>query len=252
MHSFLSASGMERWSKCPGSVRLHRSTPPELIPPSSIYAVEGTIAHQICEGTKYNVPIVRHQGYDIKINDEMHNAVDIFTRYVNNIENDNSVIFSMSECQLGPSKLHSELFGTADKIILTKGGSLFVIDFKYGKNKPVAVEYNLQLQLYAFLTLEYVYERFRPIDIPVITQVSLVIIQPRYMAEPIRTWTVPVTRITHTFKSYLLDCVSKTELPDAELIEGSHCWFCPAKNLCPIKKQKQDEKLLTLFEPIKE
>ena len=44
-HALLSASASERWICCPPSVRLEEQFPES----TSVYAEEGTLAHEICE-----------------------------------------------------------------------------------------------------------------------------------------------------------------------------------------------------------
>lgn len=45
VHALLSASGSKQWLHCPPSVRLQENFPNE----SSVYAEEGTFAHEVCE-----------------------------------------------------------------------------------------------------------------------------------------------------------------------------------------------------------
>src|SRR5436190_23896954 len=45
-HSELAPSAASRWMVCPGSIRLCRIVPPA---PSSSYAAEGTLAHELAE-----------------------------------------------------------------------------------------------------------------------------------------------------------------------------------------------------------
>lgn len=45
VHALLSASSSKQWLHCPPSVRLQEGFPNE----SSVYAAEGTFAHEVCE-----------------------------------------------------------------------------------------------------------------------------------------------------------------------------------------------------------
>ena len=48
-HALLTASGSKRWLNCPPSARLEENFPNE----NSVYAEEGTWAHELCEYMVY-------------------------------------------------------------------------------------------------------------------------------------------------------------------------------------------------------
>ena len=85
-HSPLGPSLAKRWWNCPGSIALCATQPPSK---SGEAAVEGTVAHALCEelvigrttiaGLMARVgQIVKEEGFDIPITDEMVNAAIMY------------------------------------------------------------------------------------------------------------------------------------------------------------------------------
>lgn len=208
---------MSRWSNCPGSVRLSEGIPKT----TSSYAEEGTLAHAFAEewlrsGLK-DPPA--------KCDAEMAENIKIYVEKIRQEYRDADRVYF--EHRFDISRLHPGLFGTADCVLyFEKTKTLKVFDLKYGAGVPVEAVGNVQLQYYglgAMLSLGLVCK-----------DIELTIVQPRCAHEdgPIRTWAFEAVTMID-FMADLLEAALATEKPDAPLVAGSHCKFCPAAGVCP-------------------
>lgn len=220
---------MERWSACPGSVRLSEG----IASTSSVYAEEGTKAHELASllllGEKVDIP-----------DEEMADAIDVYVTDMLNRAKGNKLHV---EHRFDLSKVHPGCFGTADCVIWdAKRRHLIVADFKYGAGIPVEVKDNKQLRFYglgALVDLGY----------PART-VELVVIQPRcYHPEgPVRSETIDAIDMLD-FKVDLIQFAKATEDPNAALKSGEHCKFCPAAGVCPLLHEQALAAAKTVFSP---
>lgn len=223
-HSRIGASSMHRWAECPGSVRLSAGIPNR----SSKYAEEGTEAHEVA------AKLLSIQGIDLsKVDLEMLEAVEVYTDAV---MADSVGCKLLVEHRFDLTSIHPGLFGTCDAIIFDeKNKTLKVYDYKHGAGIPVEVfedgKGNPQLMYYglgALLSTSF------PCD-----TVELVIVQPRcpHSKGVIRRWSCPSIDLLD-FAADLKEFAMKTEAPDAVLVPGDHCRFCPASGICPAIKNK--------------
>ena len=180
-HALLSASSAKKWMNCPASARLEEQLPDE----ESEYAAEGTLAHAICELKLTKLFIDRNmtdRTYKSRMSKlqkdplyqkEMDGFTDMYVDHVMEIANSFPVAPTVAvEKRLDYSAWAPEGFGTGD-CILVAGTELHVVDFKYGKGKPVSAEDNPQLKLYGLGALREI-----SIIFPIRT-VVLHIVQPR-------------------------------------------------------------------------
>ncbi len=228
-HSKIGASSMHRWAACPGSVRLSKDIPNT----SSKYAEEGTLAHDLAADL-LNLELRGNDGGDIAdfhakwtdIDPEMHENVKIYVEEFLKEAFATPGWFSV-ERKFNLSNLHPGLFGTADGIIYQESIKVLQVwDFKYGQGIPVEPENNEQLMYYGLGALM---ETKAPCS-----DVELVICQPRcpHPEGPIRKWRLSVTDLID-FAADLIDAAKRTEDPNAGLVPGDHCRFCPASPTCP-------------------
>lgn len=244
-HSDRGASSSKRWMTCRGSVRLCRQVPPSA---GSFYATQGTAAHGLSEFCLW--PLVHmnckpKRAKDARaefvkdnpkwaeyVDDEMVEAVQVYVDYVWNTFGAGIMRGELRvsmESRLSLESLAPEcagMFGTADLVIVDeRNGRVWVIDYKHGAGVVVEVEGNTQTLYYALaVTLS--------LKTPV-SSVTSVIVQPRGLhGEPIREATADMVDMVE-FTAELLDAARATMEPDAPLVSGSHCRFCPAAALCP-------------------
>lgn len=155
VHALLSASSSKQWLHCPPSVRLQENFPNE----SSVYAEEGTFAHEICEYKvrKYLHERVKRPQSEEFDTEEIEQITDVYAEFVISIieqmlENGCEPLAFVEE-RVDYSHIAPSGFGTADMLIIGKDengrGLLHVCDFKTGKGVFVDADHNSQMMLYA-------------------------------------------------------------------------------------------------------
>lgn len=221
-HSTLGASSYSRWKACPGSVKLSEGAASR----SSVYADEGTRAHDLAEKILNGKPIGEA---DL----EMLAAVRVYTDFVDRLTKPGMV--RKIEQKFDLTKYHPKLFGTADAVLYEKG-HLVVVDYKHGQGIAVDVKDahgvpNVQLMYYAVGALHV-------LAVP-IQSIEIVIVQPRcfHADGPIRSLNVTPYQALEFIADLIADAKA-TESPDAPLNPGSHCRWCPAQPTCPEIRKK--------------
>lgn len=145
-HALCSASGASRWLNCLGSVGLCTKVPPR---PTSIYALEGTRAHELAEvflGQWQKGGAFEAQGFE----PDMIAHVKGYIEFVKTKSKEFSTPPTIRiEKQV---TLHKDLsmWGTADVVMIGERQEEShgkIIDFKYGKTRVVAKD-NPQLAYY--------------------------------------------------------------------------------------------------------
>lgn len=135
------------------------------------------------------------------------------------------------------------MFGTNDASILLMFDLLRVYDYKHGQGVIVEVENNSQEMYYALGIAHEVDWCF--------AELELVIVQPRapHSDGPVRRWTCTAAEL-RVFEEELRVAALATEDPDATLVAGDHCGFCPAAPYCPALKSKAFEVAALDFQAI--
>lgn len=231
---------MSRWEKCPGSVRLSAQCPSK----SSVYADEGTLAHELAEESIRAVVENRHFEFDQKkYSADMIEAVLVYRHYFINEVLSKTIEWRI-EHAFDMGKIYPGLFGTADCVAYYPEQKLLrVIDYKHGAGVAVEVKNNRQLMYYALGALTTL--GYKP-DL-----VELVIVQPRCPHEdgPIRWWKLETLDL-YGFMTDLVAAAKRTEEPNAPLISGDHCRWCPASGICPELNRKTMALTQTHFSPV--
>lgn len=246
-HAILSPSSAKRWIHCTPSALLAEAAGSK----SSVYAEEGTLAHEIAE---YALTQYLNGAYDpiideaLPIKDE-HLKNPLFSIDMANYIRDycDYVIGENYEMQKadGLSKMFLERkvditdyapdsFGSVD-VTLVSDKTIHIIDLKYGAGVKVTADHNEQMMLYALGTLKAAASKD-------ITNIRMTIAQ---------------VRLDHydTFemsKGELLDWAEKVLKPAAKAaiqgkgkqVIGSWCGFCPVKAQC----RAQRDAILADFE----
>lgn len=225
-HALLAPSSSNRWLKCLGSVSLSVDFPDK----SSIYAQEGTAAHELCEkGLKSKVKSIQDLKLpstinDFEVNDEMIESAEV---YIQTIRNDLKRSYKNVKAEI-KFELTDYIWGTVDAYCV-KGDTAYVYDFKYGKGVVVAAEDNTQLMIYALGAIK---------DTPEIKKVKLTIVQPRADTESMVRSVTYTAKYLNQFKSEVLrveeDILSSEP---SKLVVGDHCRWCRAKAICPEQKK---------------
>lgn len=236
-HAKLSASGASRWATCPGSVQMEDGIPDK----ESIYAQEGTLAHEMSElklkhyldpkgfgKRKLNAAIKK-----LKENELYQAEMDSFTdTYVDFIK-EKALSFSSNpyieiEKRVDFSRWVDGGFGTCD-CILIHGSTLSIIDLKYGKGVPVSSEQNEQLILYALGA----YDAFNLIYN--LDKIEMNIVQPRI--NNFSTWEISLTELL-LWGDYFKVQAEKALGGNGELVPSAKaCKFCKARDICTARAE---------------
>ena len=210
---------MHRWSQCAGSVKLSIGIPNK----SSIFADEGTRAHELA------ADLLNNRALPKDLDDDMLEGI---LKYVEVVRSDAGSEPILVEQRFDLSSLYPGMFGTADAVIYHQQEKLLrVIDLKFGKGIIVEPERNPQMMFYALGAMI-------SLDSPC-EQIELVIIQPRanHVDGFTRRWQL-TRKLLLEFKKDLVRYAKATEDPNAPLVSGEHCRFCPAAGICPELKSK--------------
>ena len=236
-HAFLTASGSSRWLACTPSAKLEKEFPDT----TSEAALEGTLAHEICE-------IKARQKFFVK-GDTGYIAKSAATRELNKLRKDPLYIDEMEgftddyvdeldvhalefpekpyiafETKLDLSDWIPEGFGTADCIMIG-GDTLLIADFKFGKGVKVDAENNTQMRLYALGA----WKKFSMIY--GIRRVKMVIIQPRLSVNA-SVWEIPVEDLIG-FGEYVKERAAMAMAGEGDFNPGEEqCQFCRANQRC--------------------
>ena len=229
VHALLSASSSKQWLHCPPSVRLQENFPNE----SSVYAEEGTFAHEVCEYKvrKYLKERVKRPQSEEYDTEEIEQITDVYAEFVISIieqmrENGCEPLAFVEE-RVDYSHIAPSGFGTADMLIIGKDengrGLLHVCDFKTGKGVFVDADHNSQMMLYAIGALA-AYGFLYDIEI-----VRMSIIQPRL--DNISTFECSRQELEAWGESIKPTALLAFE-GKGEQHPGDWCRFCRAKPVC--------------------
>lgn len=242
-HARISPSAASRWIHCPGSVKATEHLPDT----TSVYAQEGTLAHEICEmklrhhfhlpmrgqsrpvGKKTLEAFLERSRKNELYAPEMDGHTDEYVELIVDIANGSDGVDAvLVEARVDLDPYVPDGFGSADCILLT-GTMLHVFDFKYGKGVPVSAEGNPQLRLYglgAYRMLSYFYD---------ITDIVTHVVQPRlgaYSYENIRR------NDLLKWADYIQPQAIKAHLGVEEFAAGDWCRFCKIKATCRTRAEQ--------------
>lgn len=239
-HSIYSASGAHRWMSCPPSAQLEQQFPNE----TSVYAEEGTAAHDLAEHKLKKALKMRSKKPTSKYqSDEMDEMTDMYVEYclglIENAKETCPDLQILIEQKLDFSDYVPEGFGTGD-LVVVGSGTLHVVDLKYGRGVIVSAEKNPQMMLYALGALslfDMLYD---------IKKVSMVIVQPR--VDNFSTWEITVEELMKWAEEELKPKALLASTGGGEFCAGDHCRFCRAKNQCRARAVKNLELLRYEFQ----
>lgn len=229
VHAVLSASSSKQWLHCPPSVRLQENFPNE----SSVYAAEGTFAHEVCEYKvrRYLHERVKRPQSEEFDTEEIEQITDIYAEFVITIieqmRQNGCEPLAFVEERVNYSHIAPSGFGTADMLIIGKDengkGLLHVVDFKTGKGVFVDANHNSQMMLYALGGLAaygFIYE---------IETVRMSIVQPRL--DNISTFECSRSELEEWGES--IKPIAKLAYEGkGEQKPGDWCRFCRVKPVC--------------------
>lgn len=246
-HAILSPSSAKRWINCTPSALLAEAAGSK----SSVYAEEGTLAHEIAE---YALTQYLEGLYDpitdeeLPVNDE-HIKNPLFSIDMANYirEYCEFVIEEGYEIQKadGPCKMLLERrvditdyapgsFGSVD-VTLVSDKMLHIIDLKYGAGVKVFAGHNEQMMLYALGALKAAASKD-------INSIRMTIAQVRL--DHYDTFEMPKGRLLDWAEKVLKPAAKMAIQGEGKQVVGSWCGFCPVKAQC----RAQRDAILADFE----
>ena len=149
VHALLSASSSKQWLHCTPSARLQEQFPNE----SSVYAAEGTFAHEVCEYKvrKYLKERVKRPQSEEYYTEEIDQITDVYAEFVigviEEMKRNGCEPLVMVEEKVNYSHIAPSGFGTADMLIIGKDengkGVLHIADFKTGQGVFVDADHKI-------------------------------------------------------------------------------------------------------------
>lgn len=234
-HSKFSASGAERWFKCPGSVQLSEGLPDK----SSVWAEEGTRAHEVLEVLLIGLQQFATPQCPRSVPLEMFQHGINAAKFIFGLHHDTVGSELLVETRIYLKFIHPEMFGTFDGAVVDHFGTLHVFDYKYGAGVAVGPKQNLQMIFYGIGLAHQYNWNFK--------RVRLWIIQPRIKGyDGPMFWELTIQEL----KNYVEDfqrAVDRVEAEPTTYAEGGHCHWCKAKKICPLKQQAKLEQAQMIF-----
>lgn len=243
-HALLSASGASRWLNCTPSARLEEGHGENK---TSIYAEEGTLAHELSElylrkdvlciidDAQFEDALEVIMGNDL-FSEEMLDTIPTYTDYCTSQYAEALTVDALAameiEQKLDLTAYIPDSFGTADCIIVSNG-VLEVIDLKYGKGVPVYADWNKQLMLYGLGALSKYDIMYN------ITSVKLTIVQPRI--DNISSFTILVSDLLIWANEEVIPKAKLAFDGEGELCAGDWCRWCGVRNRCRKLYEQQTE-----------
>nr|DAG52170.1 MAG TPA: Protein of unknown function (DUF2800) [Caudoviricetes sp.] len=246
-HAILSPSSAKRWINCTPSALLAEAAGSK----SSVYAEEGTLAHEIAE---YALTQYLNGAYDpimdeaLPIKDE-HLKNPLFSIDMANYIRDycDYVIGENYEMQKadGLSKMFLERkvditdyapdsFGSVD-VTLVSDETIHIIDLKYGAGVKVTADHNEQMMLYALGALKAAASKD-------ITNIRMTIAQVRL--DHYDTFEMSKGELLEWAEKVLKPAAKAAIRGEGKQVIGSWCGFCPVKAQC----RAQRDAILADFE----
>ena len=226
-HALLSPSAAKRWVTCPGSVRLHKGLPEEK---PSVYAAEGTIAHELAElslrkpGVNIEKLLPEVKGSTV----EMASYIKLYRDFVLSEHSSASNLLIETKVTLKSYGL-DQCWGTGDAIIIKPYKGVHIIDLKYGKGLAVYPKDNFQMMIYALgaLALE-----------PEAPEITMSIFQPRLSTKP-NTYAVTAEYLKQWCIDILRPAAQQALSDDGPLNPSKEaCRWCRVKATCPELKRQ--------------
>lgn len=237
-HALLSPSAAERWLHCTLAPRLEATLPEK----TSEYAMEGTLAHSVCELTaKLHFKKVKKVSYTATIkrlkqdtlwNDEMLNTAEVYVGHLMEkaitFKHESYIAF---EVKVDLSDYIPEGFGRCDCTIFGDD-TLIITDYKHGKGVSVSAENNSQMMLYALGALKL----YRPLFGNAIKNVVMCIDQPRINSY--ECWSCTTDELLAWGES-IKPIAQMAFMGLGEYKTGDWCRFCRANGQCKAQTQQQ-------------
>lgn len=238
-HAILSPSSAKRWINCTPSALLAEAAGSK----SSVYAEEGTLAHEIAEYalTKYlngiydpiidEAPPIKDEHFRNPLfSIDMANYIRKYCEFV--IEESYDIQRADGPCKMFLERkvditdYAPDSFGSVD-VILVSDKMLHIIDLKYGAGVKVFADHNEQMMLYALGALKAAASKD-------INSIRMTIAQVRL--DHYDTFEIPKGRLLDWAEKVLKPAAKAAIQGKGKQVIGSWCQFCPVKAQCRVQR----------------
>lgn len=234
-HSRLAPSSAKQWVNCTASIKFIQDNA-DRIPEdqSSVYANEGTIAHEWCSNILDGLNDISEVPEDMQ--PHVAGYVELAERLTT--EKDNRFI----EAKV-PLFYKPEDKGTVDFALLSDE-RVYILDLKYGQGVIVEAKGNMQLAVYAMSLIQEYEDLY---DFTDETLVTMTIFQPRtYEGSPMKIWAVSLAQLKD-FCRTIEEAAIDIKVGDTDVLKfapsDSACQWCPAKGICKARAEHFSGKL---------
>ena len=237
-HALLSPSAAARWLNCTLAPRLEATIPEK----TSEYAMEGTLAHSVCEATaKLHFKKIKKASHTATIkrlkqdslwNDEMLTTAETYAGHL--LERAMAFKhepYTAFEIKVDLSDYIPEGYGRCD-CTMFGDDTLIITDYKHGKGVAVSAENNPQMKLYALGALKL----YRPLFGDAIKNVQMCIDQPRINSY--ESWSCTTEELLE-WGEFIKPIAQRAFMGFGEYKAGEWCRFCRANGQCRAQAEQQ-------------
>lgn len=220
-HALLSASSSHRWLACPPSAVAADAYPAQ----DTEFTREGTIAHEVAEivaSGKRLPENAQRDGIAEGVTQEMIDHAKGYADYIQEQTKSKDAAVLLEQ-RVDFSPWVPQGFGTADCVIV-QGGTVTVIDYKYGQGVPVSAVENPQMRLYALGAYNLLS------DIYDIDTIEMHIYQPRI--NNISSDSLTAAELLIWANETVKPAAAQASKGVGEYSPGDHCKFCPHAGRC--------------------
>lgn len=229
-HALLSASASHRWIECPPSAKICAEIAEKEGEGSSVFAAEGTDAHELCEhklkkllGMETKDPTENLDYYNQEMEEHANDYASFVMEKVVGVKEYCKDPLVLVEQRVDFSRWVPDGFGTADCLIIADK-VLNVVDFKYGLGVLVSAVKNPQMFCYALGALE-LFDGIYDIE-----EIRLTIFQPR--KANISEYEISKKELKEWADKVLSPAAKLAFEGKGDFAAGAHCQFCKIKHEC--------------------
>jgi len=236
-HAAASPSSAEMWMNCPASVTLADGR----TRPSSLYAKEGTAAHQIAEmvlaGELFPPGRITVEGSEFIVGLPMLRALNPYIDFVQKLVDGGADVRVEQRVRLDWAD--GLVWGTTD-CVGKRGGVLDIVDLKYGKGVAVNPDH-AQFKIYALAAIHSFWPRVT------FDTIHLTVVQPRINPVP-QTHTMTGKELDAWGYDLLKPAIYRIVQRDIKEKYGHWCRWCVRRGECNAFKLQKNTQAAEIFD----
>lgn len=236
-HAAASPSSADMWMNCPASVTKAEGR----TRPSSLYAKEGTAAHQIAQmilaGELFPPGRITVEGSEFIVGLPMLKALNPYVDFIQKLQDGGAEV--RVEQRVGVKWSKGVVWGTTDCV--AKGGDVLdIVDLKYGKGVAVDPDHP-QFKIYGVASIHTFYPKA-----PIKT-VRLTVVQPRINPVP-QTVEMSALDLYRWSRDELKPAVERIVKNDTTEKYGHWCRWCVRRGECTAFKNQKNTQAAEIFD----